>query len=114
MKVIQPKNRYCGRCGKMGHNRRSCLIAALLSVVLMSGCTYATVELRHTSHPFAGPPFGPKSEEDSLNTANACAGRSKAGIFLEHCLGYKLSDGGFYGPEVTYDVRAGVRFEWGN
>lgn len=88
-------------------------LIALASMAILCGCTYATTEIRHISHPTAGPPFGPKTEEDSLNTANACIGVERKGWFFEHCLGYQLGDGGFYGPDLTYDARVGKRFEFG-
>jgi hypothetical protein len=86
----------------------------ILTAVLLlslSGCSYLTTELRHTSHPTAGKPFGPRTEEDSLNTVNACAGRETGAWFIEQCLGYKLTDGGFYGPQLTYDLRVGRKWQ---
>jgi hypothetical protein len=80
----------------------------------MSGCAnYATVEIAHSSHPFAGKPFGPRTDEDSLDRLNACAGRDRAGWFVETCIGYKLRDAGFVGPSVTFDGRIGRKFRFG-
>lgn len=74
----------------------------------------ASVELAHTSHPFAGPPFGPTDEEDSLDRVNGCLRKDKRnGVYWEGCIGYKYVDGGFYGPKMTFDGRIGKRFTWG-
>ncbi len=88
-------------------------IIASLILLLLSGCTSLSLEGAHTSHPFAGPPFGPKSEEDSLNSVNACAQREKGRYYLEQCVGYKIGDGGFFGPRLIYTARAGVRWRIG-
>jgi hypothetical protein len=47
------------------------LVACILVIAGTSGCAnYATLELAHTSHPFALPPFGDRTEEDSLDRVN--------------------------------------------
>lgn len=102
---------YAPQYGRRQKPRPAKIAAALLALCL-TGCTYATIEARHTSHPFAGPPFGPRTDEDSLNTVNACIGVERGSWFAENCLGYKLGEGGFYGPPVTYDARVGKRFEF--
>jgi hypothetical protein len=88
---------------------------ALTCLLALGGCTGLRAEYEHISHPMAGPPFGPRSEEDSLNQVNLCAVRATAGlrysVFGETCLGVKLADGGFYGPELTSTVRIGVEFQ---
>lgn len=39
MKVTQPKNRYCSRCGKAGHNKRTCFALTLaIASLLLTGC----------------------------------------------------------------------------
>ncbi len=88
---------------------KTALLAACL--IALQGCTYLSAEMQHVSHPLAGPPFGPKTEEDSLNTVNACAGRERQGWYVEQCLGYKLTDGGVYGPKLTYEARFGKRIQ---
>ena len=66
----------------------------------------------HISHPFAGPPFGPTNEEDSLDTIEMTgAWYGPKNTYVEIGLGYKLSDGGFYGPKLTGIVRAGIEFK---
>lgn len=64
-------------------------------------------EYQHVSHLSAGKPFGPSTEEDSLNHLSLCAS-SKALVTTELCYGYKLSNGGFYGPRDTAVLRVRV------
>lgn len=90
-------------------------IAITILVVLCTACTYLRTEVEHVSHPFAGRPFGPPSQEDALNQANACLGKEtssnvRALWYVENCLGYKIGDTGFYGPTLTYTGRVGVKF----
>lgn len=80
----------------------------LAATIALSGCTSLRAEWEHTSHPFAGEPFGPANEEDVLDTANLIARRQSGRFYTEAGLGWKLADGGFYGPELTFTYRAGV------
>ncbi len=79
-----------------------------LAALMMSGCSL-TAELAHTSHPLRGAPFGPAQEEDTLNLAQLCGRKQYARVFVEHCLGYQLTVGGFYGDDFIYTGRFGVR-----
>lgn len=88
-------------------------IGALLLLVSLAGCTSISAELMHVSHPLKGPPFGPVTEEDSLDVLNACGERKRGRMFVEMCLGYRLTDGGFYGDDFIYTARFGVRKELG-
>lgn len=94
-------------------------LLAFALLLLCSGCTYVRSEIEHVSHPFAGKPFGPASEEDTLNQANLCFGKEwttgpKLLWYTENCLGYKLTDGGVYGPDLTYTGRAGAEYRFGS
>lgn len=80
-----------------------------------SGCTSLSVEYEHVSHPFAGPPFGPRNEEDTIDHINACAVREwqvseRLNAYGSSCVGYLLTDGGFYGPSLTGTLRTGLSF----
>jgi hypothetical protein len=88
-------------------------------LIFLNGCasvqpTGLQTYWNHTSHPLAGPPFGPTHEEDSLDTANVDLIWERKSWFLELGVGYKLADGGFYGPKLTGNVRTGYRFKWDN
>lgn len=92
---------------------RTMIVVVILALgfLSMGGCAYTRVELEHVSHPFAGPPFGPPNQEDSLNQINYCKGTNNGTWYVENCLGYKFMQGGFYGPDLTYTGRIGL--QWG-
>ncbi len=94
-------------------------LAFLLVWLLSQGCSYLKLEAEHISHPMAGYPVGPADQEDTLNQVNACLGkRARLGVramwYAEHCLGYKVTDGGFYGPSLTYTGRTGIEIKLGS
>lgn len=91
------------------------LVVMAIALGSMLGCTSLSLEYEHVSHPMAGEPFGPKSEEDWLDQINACGTRTveiseRLNIYGTSCLGYSLTDGGFYGPELTGTLRTGIEF----
>lgn len=93
------------------------LVGVAVAIATCTGCTSMQVEYEHVSHPFAGWPFGPASEEDTLDQVNACLLRStqtseRVRTYGASCLGYRLTDGGFYGPSLTGGFRAGVEFSF--
>jgi hypothetical protein len=89
------------------------LAIAILLGMQLTGCAvmpesmYAEVE--HVSHPFAGPPFGPRTEEDTLNMINVGGTWSKDNVYMDVGLGYKFTDSGFHGPPLSFDMRVGYR-----
>lgn len=87
------------------------LLAGLTGCAVMPDSLY--VEGEHTSHPLAGEPFGPRCEEDALTVANVGASWTRGGAYLDAGLGVKLVNHGFYGPPLTFNVRAGYRFNIG-
>lgn len=84
-----------------------------LAAVALTACSSVRVEHEHLSHLLAGPPFGAKTEEDSLNTLNVIARRQMGRAYVEAGLGYKIGDGGFYGPDLTFTSRFGIEV-WGS
>jgi hypothetical protein len=96
--------------------RRASAKAWRLALVLgvCQGCTFLTASVQHTSHPLAGYPVSPATDEDSLDLAKLCAGSEyrqghRLLWYVEQCLGYKLRNGGFVGPSLTYQAEAGVK-----
>lgn len=92
------------------------MIAILVGLALMllaGGCSVqrpqVRLELEHVSHPLAGWPFGPSTEEDALTQANVMLEWERGRVRVEQGLGYRLMDQGFYGPELTYTGRVSVR-----
>lgn len=90
-------------------------LAIALAALQLAGCMtlpdYAGSEIEHISHPFAGPPFGPPDEEDTLNHLKGFAGWRKGRCYAELFVGYRLNDGGFYGPKLTGGGSFGVMFK---
>ncbi len=80
----------------------------------LSGCTSLSMEAQHVSHPLAGPPFGPITDEDSLDAINACAQRETKKWYVEQCIGYVYTDGGFYGPKLIWQGRFGRKWKLRN
>ena len=92
------------------------LVGLAVAIATCTGCTSMTAEYEHISHPFAGWPFGPQSEEDTLDQLNLCLVKRGDGdrfaVYGASCLGYRLTDGGFYGPSLTGGFKAGVEFSF--
>lgn len=93
-------------------------IFATLVALLATGCSSllpnaARVEIEHVSHPMAGPPFGPRNEEDALSQLNILVRWQQSAWYAESGLGYKLEDSGMYGPRLTFTARVGreIRFD---
>jgi hypothetical protein len=89
---------------------RKRLMVLIAVTLIQPACSYLKVEAEHVSHPTAGPPFGPRNQEDSINQINACLGSDDGQTYYESCLGYQVRDGGFYGPPLTFSARVGRRF----
>lgn len=85
----------------------------VLAAVVLSGCVSAPRNIdagwSHSSHPRQGRPFGPSSEEDSLDTVGLRARWDDGTYFTEMGLGYRLRDGGFYGDDFIFESRVGVK-----
>lgn len=92
--------------------KNSFKLAALASALALVGCstvapTHAVGGVQHISHPLAGWPFGPVTEEDTLD--QVCGGllwvreRPNGGeVIIDQRLCQKLRDGGFFGPKLSY------------
>lgn len=89
---------------------RSLLILATLAV---SGCITNPDSVdagwSHVSHPKLGRPFGPSTEEDTLDTLGLRARWDRGKCFAEMGLAYRLRNGGFYGDDFIFESRMGVR-----
>lgn len=84
----------------------------VLLLTLLSGCASAVkIEAEHVSHPFAGWPFGPRSQEDGLTHVQGLAVWRAGNAYAEGGLGYNLrgvDGGGFHGPSLTGTLRVGL------
>lgn len=84
------------------------LTIILMLIVSCGGCTTVSVDTMHVSHPLRGAPFGPASEEDTLDVIGVTARREFGKLYIEHSLQYRYIDGGFYGDDFIYTGRVGV------
>lgn len=82
-----------------------------LTLIALTGCAAMPDAVgtahTHVSHPFAGPPFGPSSEEDALQTIDLFARWEHGSAFAELSIGYMPVNNGFYGPPITGGFRFG-------
>lgn len=86
-----------------------------LAALALSGCSilpapeYVSGCTTHVSHPLRGQPFGPKEEEDSLNTVGACTHWERGRVTIDMGLGYSYTDSGFYGDDFVYQGTIGYK-----
>lgn len=84
----------------------------VLFFLLTSGCMSIPDRIdsgwSHISHPTQGWPFGPSTEEDSLNTLDVRATWDIGRCSMEMGLGKKIGDGGFYGNDLIFTSRMSV------
>lgn len=89
------------------------ILVVAMALVALSGCSAvprsADCGWSHVSHPLLGPPFGPTTEEDSLDTAGCRARWENGKAFMETGLSYRLKDGGFYGDDFIFESRVGIK-----
>lgn len=90
-------------------------VSAGIVCLLLAGCGSVPIcdkqsvrtEYEHVSHLTAGPPFGPQDEEDSLDQISIIGRCSRGRTYAEMGIGYRLTDGGFYGPDEIFTGRVG-------
>jgi hypothetical protein len=88
------------------------ILALLMIIVSCSGCTTVSADTMHVSRPLSGYPFGPASEEDTLDVIGITARKEYSRWYVENSLQYMYRDGGFdssgNGKELIYTGRIGV------
>lgn len=84
----------------------------VIAALALTGCVSVPDRIdanwAHTSHPLLGPPFGPTSEEDTLDVLEVRATWKRGRYFTEMGLGQQLADSGFYGDGFIFTSRVGV------
>lgn len=93
------------------------MLTVMALLVVLAGCgslpqampNQVDACLTHVSHPLRGEPFGPRSEEDSLDTIGACAQWERGRVSFDTGLGYRYRDGGFYGDDFIFEGRVSVK-----
>lgn len=65
----------------------------------------------HVSHPLLGKPFGPESEEGTIDSVGTtCRWERKQGrVFFESGLSYMWPDSDLYGDDLLFNSRVGVK-----
>lgn len=78
-------------------------LLGLLVAIALTSCagTQYRAEYEHVSHPTT-------NREDTLDHVNVCGQRRHGRLYADACLGYRLIDDGFFGPDLTGSVRVGV------
>lgn len=99
-------------------SKTACVLLLCAGAVSTPGCSIIQPQqvdcgLSHASHPLLGAPFGPKTEEDSLNVLGCRMRTEMPGnerLFVETSLGRKMGDGGFYGDsKLVFQSYIGVK-----
>ena len=83
----------------------------VVAALALTGCATpnsVSLEHMHVSHPLLGPPFGPKNEEDWLDTLGFRAAWHRDRYYMELGLSQQLTDSGFYGDGFIFTSRVGV------
>jgi hypothetical protein len=88
-------------------------LIAIVATAVFSGCMSVPdrvdLDWAHVSHPLLGAPFGPSSEEDTLDVAEISATWNRGPFFMQAGLGKRLADGGFYGDDFIFNSRVGMK-----
>lgn len=85
----------------------------LIATLALQGCTtvpnqcFASYD--HLSHPRQGPPFGPETEEGTLDTLGATCRWERGRVFFESGLSYAVPDSDLYGDDLIYNGRVAVK-----
>jgi hypothetical protein len=89
------------------------LATVFAAVALLSGCALMpdsqSTGWTHVSHPLLGPPFGPGNEEATLDTIDTRVEWQRGRYRIEASLGYRVTDGGFYGDDFIFMGRVGYQ-----
>lgn len=85
---------------------------AVMMLIALTGCSLAPDRVSqgwtHVSHPLKGFPFGPSTEEDTLDVADIECEWKRGRYTVELSLGYQLADGGFAGDDFIFRSRVAV------
>lgn len=90
-------------------------VMALLALAALSGCAslpapktcFANYD--HVSHPLQGQPFGPKTEEGTIDSVGATCRWEKGRVFMESGLSYMWPDSDLYGDDLLFNSRIAVK-----
>jgi hypothetical protein len=89
-------------------------IVCALAALPLTGCITTPpnevfLSYDHLSHPLLGPPFGPATDEGTLDTVGVTARWVRGKAFVETGLSYVVPGGDLYGDDFLFNGRVGYR-----
>ena len=81
-------------------------LGILALTIALSGCVTmpkeCLVDVTHISHPTLGPPFGPESEEGTIDSFGSSCRWEADKLLAEMGLAYKIPDSDLYGNDFIF------------
>lgn len=90
-------------------------LMATLTLLMLQGCAVVPApdmcfaSYDHVSHPRLGPPFGPETEEGTIDSIGTSCRWERGRVFFESGLSYMVPDSDLYGDDFLYNGRIGVK-----
>lgn len=87
----------------------------IVAVLALQGCAVMPspqmcfANYDHVSHPRKGEPFGPATEEGTIDSVGATCRWERGRLFMESGLSYMWPDSDLYGDDLLYNGRIGVK-----
>lgn len=88
---------------------------ALLTLATLSGCAVVPspdqcfANYDHVSHPLQGEPFGPKTEEGTIDSVGGTCRWERGRMFFESGLSYSWPDSDLYGDDLLFNSRVAIK-----
>ncbi len=80
---------------------------------ILQGCSVAPIicfmNYDHVSHPLLGVPFGPETEEGTIDSIGTTCRWDHGRVFLESGLSYMIPDSDLYGDDFLFNSRIAVK-----
>lgn len=86
-----------------------------VSALVLQACavlpapTTCFVNYDHLSHPLQGPPFGPDTEEGTIDTVGGTCRWEKGRVFVESGLSYLWPGSDLYGDDLLFNSRVAFK-----
>lgn len=90
-------------------------VVALLALATLQACATVPspnacfVNYDHVSHPLQGQPFGPKTEEGTIDSIGGTCRWEKGRVFIESGLSYMWPDSDLYGDDLLFNSRVAYK-----
>lgn len=90
-------------------------VMALLALATLQACAVVPspntcfANYDHVSHPLLGPPFGPETEEGTIDSVGGTCRWERGRVFFESGLSYKWPDSDLYGDDLLFNSRVAVK-----